>query len=173
MRKTLLPDPPPVEMQALLERRRQLGQDRRDEVWEGVYHVVPAPSGEHAVLAAQVKRLLAPAAADAGLVVTDDFNVGNSGSDFRIPDGGLHRSPPRGIWLATAALVLEILSPGDETWQKLPFYAAHDIDEVMIVDPDTRLVHWLGLAGGRYSPIERSGLIDLGPAGLAQRIDWP
>ena len=38
--RTLLPDPPPAELQALLERRERLGQDHKDEVWEGVLHVV-------------------------------------------------------------------------------------------------------------------------------------
>lgn len=171
--RTLLPDPLPTEVQALLERRRRLGQDRRDEVWEGVYHVVPAPSGEHATLAAHVKRLLATPAADAGLIVTDDFNVGDSKNDFRIPDGGLHRSTPRGVWITTAALALEVLSPDDDAWKKLPFYAAHHIDEVLIVNPDTREVHWLGLSGDKYEPIERSALIDLDAARLTQLIDWP
>lgn len=68
---------------------------------------------------------------------------------------------------------MEILSPDDDSWQKLPFYAAHDVDEVLIVDPDERRVHWLALAEGEYQPVERSGLIDLGAAALAQRIDWP
>ena len=34
---TLVRDPQPAEFEALLERRRQLGQDLLDEVWEGVY----------------------------------------------------------------------------------------------------------------------------------------
>jgi Uma2 family endonuclease len=179
--RTLLRDPLPAEVEALLERRRRLGLDHKDEVWEGVLHVVPVGSGEHASLGAQVKRLLASPAAASGLVVTDEFNLGDSKQSFRVPDGGLHRSSPHGVWIATAALVLEVLSPGDETWQKLPFYAAHHVDEVLIVDPDERSVHWLGRvangahtgAGGEYEPIARSALIELGPAELAQQIDWP
>jgi Uma2 family endonuclease len=171
--RTLLPDPPPVDLQAMLERRKRLGQDRRDEVWEGVLHMVPGPSGEHSTLGAQIKRLLAAPATASGLIVTDDFNVGDSKNDFRVPDGGLHRSQPRGVWITTAALVLEVLSPGDDTWEKLPFYAAHRVDEVLIVDPDAHAVHWLALTGDDYEPVEQSNLIDLGPAALTQRIDWP
>jgi len=66
-----------------------------------------------------------------------------------------------------------VLSPGDDSWQKLPFYAAHQVDEVLIVDPDEHAVHWLALADGEYHDVQRSGLIDLGPADLAARIDWP
>lgn len=59
---TLVLDPPPADFQALLERRRRIGADRRDEVWKGVLHMTPTPSA-HARLAAQVLILLAPSAA--------------------------------------------------------------------------------------------------------------
>lgn len=48
---TLVLGTPPPELQALLERRRRAGVDRLDEVWEGVRHMVPAPSIEHAMSA--------------------------------------------------------------------------------------------------------------------------
>lgn len=35
---TLVRDPQPMEFEALLERRRKLGQDLLDEVWDGIYH---------------------------------------------------------------------------------------------------------------------------------------
>lgn len=172
--RTLLPDPPPTAVQALLERRRRLGQDHGDEVWEGVLHVVPAPSGEHADLTQQLAVLLDAPARTAGLFpAMGEFNLGETEADYRVPDGGLHRSRPRGVWFATAAMVVEILSPGDETWEKLPFYAAHHVDEVLIIDPDVHRVHWLALSGGAYEAAERSSLIDLGAAELARRIDWP
>jgi Uma2 family endonuclease len=154
--------------------RRKSGLHRLDEVWEGVLHVAPAPTGEHAQLAQQLAEILGPAARAAGLSpAMGEFNLGDTERDFRVPDGGIHRVPPRGTWLPTAALVVEIVSPGDETWKKLQFYAARNVDEVLIVDPDERAVHWLGLEGGEYRPIERSGLIELGPAALAELIDWP
>jgi len=70
-------------------------------------------------------------------------------------------------------MVVEILSADDETWQKLPFYAAHQVDEVLIVDPAERTVTWLGLREGEYQPIQQSALIKLGPVELAQQLDWP
>jgi hypothetical protein len=69
--------------------------------------------------------------------------------------------------------VVEIISPDDESWQKLPFFAAHDVDEVLLVDPAERTVTWLALRGGAYEPVERSALIVLGPSELAAAIDWP
>ena len=77
------------------------------------------------------------------------------------------------MWHPTAALVVEVVSPGDETWEKLGFYAAHAVDEVLIVDPQRRAVDWLALSDSHYHPIERSGLIDLGVIDLLARIDWP
>jgi len=171
---TLVLGSPPPELEALLERRRRAGIDRLDEVWQGVRHVVPGPSLEHARVAQQLAELLGPLASAAGLLAAmHEFNLGESEHDFRVPDGGLHRPGATGMWLSTAALVVEILSPGDESRQKLPFYAALDVDEVMIVDPIERTVTWLGLRDGRYQPVPRSELIELGPAGLAERLDWP
>jgi putative restriction endonuclease len=171
---TLVLGNPPPELEALLERRRQAGVDRLDEVWEGVRHMVPGPSFEHADVSQQLAVLLDAPARAAGLVPTmSEFNLGESEHDFRVPDGGLHRPGAHGVWQPTAALVVEIVSPGDETWQKLPFYAAHRVDEVLIVDPTDRTATWLGLRDGEYLQLGRSALIDLGPQELAGRLDWP
>ena len=102
-----------------------------------------------------------------------EFNLGDSERDFRVPDGGLHRPDAAELWHPTAALIVEIVSPGDETWDKLPFYAKHHVEEVLIVDPEKRSVDWLALAGGEYRLAEHSGLIALGSADLAERTDWP
>jgi hypothetical protein len=74
-------------------------------------------------------------AAGAGLVTTGQFNVGGSEGDYRVPDLGLHRDFTDRVWYPTAALVAEIVSPGDE--------------------------------------IERSSVLESGPAELAHQIDWP
>jgi Uma2 family endonuclease len=102
-----------------------------------------------------------------------EFNLGDSEEDFRVPDGGIHRTRPHGTWHPTAALVVEIVSPGDESWEKLPFYAAHNVDEVLIIDPQERSVNWLARDGERYNPVEHSSLVDLGASGLEHLIDWP
>jgi Uma2 family endonuclease len=102
-----------------------------------------------------------------------EFNLGDSIENYRVPDGGLHRARRWGTWEHTAPLVVEIVSPGDETWLKLPHYAAHEVDEVLILDPEERAIHWLALTDGEYRPIERSGVIDLSLKELAERIDWP
>jgi hypothetical protein len=127
---TVVLDPYAYELDALVERRRVSGLDRLDEVWKGVLHMVPAPNDAHADIAQQLAEILGPPARAAKLFPTmHEFNLGDSKDDFRVPDGGLHRARRWGTWEHTAPLVVEIVSPGDETWQKLPFYAAHQVDE--------------------------------------------
>lgn len=162
------------EIEALKERRRRSGIDRLDEVWEGVLHMVPARSLGHAKIAQQLAEMLGPAARAAELIpTTGALNLGESEWDFRVPDGALFREVGDPLWNPTAALIGEVVSPEDETWQKLTFYAAHKVDELLIVDPQKRSVHWMALNDGKYQNAKHSGLIELGPAELAERIDWP
>jgi Uma2 family endonuclease len=169
---TLVRDPQPVEFEALLERRRRLGQDLFDEVWKGVRHMNPAPNSKHARLEWQLATILSPLAGAAGLQALGQFNLGDEG-DYRVPDGALAHPGVDAVYLPTAALVLEIVSPGDETWEKLDFYAARGVDELLIVDPQDRIVSWLGLESGENKHLKQSRLIELGAAELAARIDWP
>jgi len=172
--RTVILDPPSAGLEALMERRRQSGLDRLDEVWEGVYHMVPAPSDAHADIGQQLAELLGPLARAARLYPTvQEFNLGVSEHDFRVPDGGLHRSRRWGTWEPTVPLVVEIVSPNDETWDKLPFYAARGVDEVLIVDPQKRSIDWLALTDGEYRNVERSAVIELGTAELQAQLDWP
>ena len=169
---TLVFDPPPAAFEQLLERRHQLDQDRRDEVWEGVLHMIPPPSHQHERIASMLHRLLGPAADAAGLEMTGTVGVGVK-DDYRVPDLALHRpgAPPQ--WHPTAALVVEIVSPGDKTWEKLGFYAAHDVDELLIVDPHKQTVEWFARDADTYRPLQRSRLIALGADELAAQLGWP
>lgn len=171
--RTLVLDPETAGLGELLERRRRSGLDRLDEIWEGVYHMVPAPSYAHGDLDSQLHTIIRPLAERAGLTMTSSCNLGEGEHDFRVPDCALHPPGAAGVWHPTAAMVIEVVSPRDESFEKLPFYAAHGVDEALFVDPQRRSVSWLALRDGEYRPIERSGLIELGRAELAERIRWP
>lgn len=133
----------------------------------------PAPHGRHANVQQQLAELIGPAAREAGFLCRIAiFNLGEP-DNYRVPDGGLVRQGPDQHYYPTAALVVEIMSPGDESWHKLGFYADHGVEELLIVDPDARAVHWLSLAEHEYHEVERSKLIDLGAAELERAIDWP
>ena len=58
--KTVLLGPPPAEVEAFLARRRELGQDPFDEVWEGTYHVAPASHPWHGYIDNVLAELLGP-----------------------------------------------------------------------------------------------------------------
>ncbi|MGA2010896.1 MAG: hypothetical protein ABSH51_10270 [Solirubrobacteraceae bacterium] len=75
----------------------------------------PAPAGRRADIAQQLAEILGPPARRAGLVpMLSIFNLGEP-DDYRVPDGGLHREREDRVYYATAALVVEIVSPADET----------------------------------------------------------
>lgn len=162
----------PAELEQLIKRRRAIGADLYDEVWEGEYHMAPAPRRSHGRLDDEVAAVLRPLAQQAGLFPTGPFNLGQLG-DYRVPDRGLHRDGSDATWVDTAALVVEIVSPDDETWAKLAFYAAHSVDEIVIADPRDRSLVWLRLEKGEYQRVDHSTVLDVDVADVAGQIDWP
>ncbi|MBA3619672.1 MAG: Uma2 family endonuclease [Acidothermales bacterium] len=116
--KTVVLGERPRQLEEWLARRRELGQDRFDEVWEGEYHAAPAPQPRHGYLAAQLVRRLGERADAAGLVGTGAFNLGEP-DDYRVPDHGYHHELPTATYVPTAAVVVEVVSPDDETYEKV------------------------------------------------------
>jgi len=145
--------------QALLDERRARGLDRSDEMWEGELHMVPSPSEHHQAVAAELFLILAPLAKDRGLLPRYDptglFRPGVD-NDYRVPDQ-IYARPEvrseRGIEGA-ASLVVEILSPYDESYAKLDWYAAVGVGEVLVIDPDTRAVELFSNVDDRMTPVE-------------------
>jgi len=171
MRTVILGARPPA-VEALIELRHTTGADLYDEVWEGEYHMAPAPTGRHGRVDSEIAAALHPLAKRVGLFPTGPFNLGTA-NNYRVPDRGLRRDERDGAWIATAPLVVEIVSPGDESWEKLPFYSSHRVDEVLIADPATRELTWLRLDEGEYRPVDHSLLLGVDVADIAAPIDWP
>ncbi len=96
-----------------------------------------------------------------------------SPSNFRVPDLGYHRTRPGTLYVETAALLVEVLSPDDQTFAKFGFYAEHRVDELLVADGGTRTVRCWHLTDGRYVEQPRSALLDLGMTTLVAEIDWP
>ena len=171
MRTVILGERPP-ELESFLERRRALGQDTHDEVWQGVYHVAPHAHTDHGIVEVQLTLALGPRAAAGGLVMTTAFNLGEP-DDFRIPDLGVFRDRPGVLYAATALMVVEVLSPDDETYEKLPFYVASDVQEVLIAHPQERWVHCYDLRSGTAVRTDHSSVLDLPMRDLEAEIAWP
>ena len=140
MRTLFVTDPPPP-VEDWLAHRHALGQDRFDEVWEGEYHVAPAPHWRHARVEDEVAAVLRPLAAHAGLHGGGPCSIGTA-EDYRVPNRAYLRADDGQLWNPTAAIVVEIVSPGDESRRKLDFYGRAGIEELLVVDPDERTVEW-------------------------------
>ncbi len=167
----------PAELDQWLDRRRSLGQDRYDEVWEGELHVVPGPSIEHAQVDGDLFFALRSRAQFVRLAASTAFNLGEPGN-YRVPDGGLHRTRASGVYVATAAAVVEVLSLNDETFAKFGFYADHGVEEVFVADPAGGSVRiWQLRSGGAgapsYEETGRSELLDVDAATLTDEVTWP
>lgn len=166
----------PAVVESWLEQRALLGQDRYDEVWAGDYHVVPGPSADHAGVDASLADALAPVARERRLKRLTAFSLGEP-DDYRVPDGGLHRFRPSGVFVPTIAAVIEILSPGDETFAKFGFHAARGVEEILVADPAARTVRIRCRAEGPgeagYEETDHSDLLDVTAASLTAEIDWP
>jgi Uma2 family endonuclease len=157
--------------ESLLAERRRLGIDRWDEMWEGVLHLVPPPSGWHQEFGSELFLFLGPIAKARGLKATYETGLFGSEKSYRTPDLAFSlpsQRTERGVE-GGAELVIEILSPNDETYEKLPFYAAFPVREVLVLNPDTRAIELLVLQGGTYYRVaaDEKGLVRSSVLGVA------
>lgn len=131
---------PTVVTDAVLEHRRRLGLDKQDERWEGVWHLVNPPKIWHVRFAVDLFLVLAPRASELGLQPLGEGGVFGSDIDWRVPDQMFVRpgSTYGDAGWATAEVVVEIHSPGDDSYRKLPFYARRGVREVLIFHQDRR-----------------------------------
>ena len=170
--KTVLLGPRPAELEAFLERRRARGLDLFDEIWDGVLHMAPAPRATHGIVAEELAGALRDAARRAGLRGSGPFNLG-SATDYRVPDGGYHRGTPTDTWVPTALMVIEVVSPDDETYQKFDFYFDHGVEELVVADPAAGTLRWWRRGLRAFETVDSSPLLGLAVTEVAARIDWP
>ncbi len=133
----------------MLAERQRLGQDRFDEMWEGVLHMVPQPSRRHQKVASGLVHYLYDMAARQGCEVVMELGMYAAGNDYRVPDVAVY--PPsagseRGIDGAPL-VVFEIRSPDDESYDKIPWYLARGTGSIVIVEPVTFTVAVFTAAG--------------------------
>lgn len=163
---------PPAVVQDWLEQRRACGQDLFDEVWVGEYHVAPAPHGHHGDVDHQIAVLLGPRARAAGLRGSGPLNIGTP-QDYRVPAQAYLRRRAETVFVPTAAVVVEIVSPGDETFEKFAFYFAHDVEELLVADPGGRSVAWWSRGAEGFERAAGSAVLGVAGDDLAAAIDWP
>lgn len=159
-------------MEAWLERRRALGQDHFDEVWEGEYHVAPMAHGRHGRMNHEVVRVLGPLSRAAGLHGSGPLNLGEP-DDYRVLDQAYLRNARPALFNPTAAAVVEIVSPGDETRRKFGFYFRCGVEELLIVDPEERTVEWFRRGAGGFVPSPARSVLGITATELTAQLDWP
>lgn len=138
--------------EALLEERRRTGAAKLDELWEGVWHFVPTASSAHGALNSDMHLVLGPEAKRQGLrPFADGTGLYRAADDYRVPDQQYVRPEivsTRGTERG-ADLVVELRSPNDETYEKLAWYAAMGVREILVVDVATREVELFAGIDGR------------------------
>ena len=146
----------------VLEWRKRIGADRWDEMWEGELHMPPAANREHQDLEWALQTWLRIHwAKPLGNKAYGPINVASPGAwpnDYRIPDLVLLRPDRFHIdrneyFDGGPTVVVEIRSPGDESIEKLPFYARIGVEEAWIIDRDTREPEIYLLRGEEPEPV--------------------
>jgi Uma2 family endonuclease len=144
----------------ILAWRQRTGADRWDEMWEGVLHMPPMPNREHQDLEGAMETYLRRHwARPQRTRVFHGINVASPGGwpqNYRIPDLVLVTAERLAIidrneyFEGGPEAVVEIRSPGDESYEKLGFYAELGVLEVWIIERDSKQPELYVLRSGHY-----------------------
>jgi hypothetical protein len=161
-------------LESWIAERHRLGLDTRDEVWNGVYHVVPHAPASRGALSHRLGARLFDRAEARGLITLGEFNLGTE-SDHRIPDTGWLSTrlsvDQLGLYVPTADVVVELVSAGDDTDDtevKVPWYLERAVREVWKIVPAAKTVEVVTSAGS----VSRSHLLDLTTVEIAEVLGW-
>lgn len=151
---------------ALIRRRRRTGTDKFDEVWEGVYVMAPIANDEHQDLAGELTSIFMIVIQWPGLgLVRPGVNVSDRRRDwkknYRCPDvvvflNGTTAVNCKTFWYGGPDLAVEIVSFGDRTLDKIPFYEKVGTRELLVIDRHPWALTLYRLQGGRLTEAGRS-----------------
>ncbi len=154
----------------IIARRRRLGIDHFDEVWDGVYVTAPAANIEHFGVANDLATVLTIVVKWTGLgEVFPGINLSDRKEDwkknFRVPDVTvfLKGNPAEDRdthWFGGPDLAIEIVSPSDRTRKKIPFYEKVGTRELLIVDRKPWCLTLHRLKEGKLCDAGKSTLAD-------------
>ena len=158
---------PYVEQQVLAERAASDG-DQYDEVWEGVYIMTPLPNIDHQDLVGEFDSVLREVIRRPRLgyvfpgVNLSDRNEGWK-QNYREPDVAVFLRDGKAIncgthWQGAADFLIEIISPGERTRDKVPFYSSIGVVELLIVDRDPWTLELYRHQDGQLTKIGQSTL---------------
>ena len=157
---TLITDP---NLESTLQSERAAsGADRYDEVWEGIYMMNPMPNLEHQDIVNGFAAIFQDVIRWPGLgMVMPGANVSDREvgweKNYRVPDVAvcLRAGAAKNCgshWLGGPDFVVEVVSPSDQTREKLDFYASVGVRELLIVDREPWRLEMLSLKQGKLAP---------------------
>jgi Uma2 family endonuclease len=130
--------------ESLKAQRHAWGADHFDEVWEGVYRMSPQPNIEHQELVSDwtgvLREVVRP---PKGGKVYPGINISDRADDwednYRCPDvavflPGNLAEKFKAHYRGPADFLVEIVSPNDDTREKIPFYSSLGVRELLIID---------------------------------------
>lgn len=130
----------------MIAKRKALGLDRYDEVWNGVYVMSPMPNNEHQQLISHLIYILEQVIGLPGLgVVLPGANVSDRikgwKKNYRVPDVCAYFATTSAQdcgthWVGGPDWLTEILSPDEKPHKKLNFYEKIHAREVVIIHRD-------------------------------------
>ncbi len=141
---------------------------RYDEIWDGVYVIVPLPDNVHQHIACHFIEPFHAVVNDMGRgVVYAGVNVSDREADWlenvRVPDFAvvLNEGIAKGCdthYCGGPDFLIEILTPNDLAREKLPFYAKIGVRELLIVDRDPWALELYRLDAGQLNLVGTSTL---------------
>ena len=153
----------PSTVKEIRSERSKKGLDKYDEVWNGVVVVMPLPNNEHQTLVGKL-TLTVGAALDwpndhrilPGINLSD--RVKGWKKNYREPDFAvfLDTNPAKDCvthWVGGPDFLVEIVSPDDQTREKLPFYEKVGTREVLVIDRDPWKLELYKLVEGKLNLI--------------------
>jgi hypothetical protein len=158
----------PYVEESLLASRKLCDGQQYDEVWEGVYVMAPLPTNEHQELVFEIVCILKEAVGRAGLgKVFPGVNVSGREEgwtqDFREPDVAVFLRDTKAInrgthWQGAADFLVEIISPGERSREKIPFYSRLGVVELLVIDREPWSLELYRQQDGQLTMIGQSTL---------------
>lgn len=154
--------------EALIAERKRLGQDRYDEVWEGMYVLPSLPSNAHQELVDDLGVIFHETVKKEGRGKSyPGVNVSDRRSrwkdNYRCPDVAVVLRDGHAVDCGThfylgPDFLVEIESPGDDTEDKVPFYSKIGVRELLIIHRDSRILRLLRYDGEDLIEVKPSPL---------------
>jgi len=146
----------------VLQWRKRTGEEQWDEMWEGILHMPASPTVRQQelemCLGIWLRTEWAKPHGNKGHNQINVASVGGWPNDYRIPDIVMLTSDCFHIdcneyFEGAPTVVVEIHSPGDEAYEKLPFCARIGVPEVWVIDRDTKTPTIYVLRGSDYEEV--------------------